>query len=85
MDFGADRILRRAARRAAAGARDRSRLQPTAIPAAAAYWLAEIAFRVAGLFGVYVARPVCVIATYWCVFALSRAIVGGTHAVSRCC
>ncbi len=46
-----------------------------------AYWLAEIAFRVAGLFGVYALSQICVIATYWCVFTLGRAIVGPTHAV----
>ena len=45
-----------------------------------AYWLAEIAFRAAGLFGVYVLSQLCVIATYWCVFALGRPIVGSTHA-----
>ncbi len=45
-----------------------------------AYWLAEIAFRVAGLFGVYALSQVCVIATYWCVFALGRPIVSPTHA-----
>ena len=46
-----------------------------------AYWLAEIAFRVGGLIGVYLLSQACVIATYWCVFALGRAIVGATHAV----
>jgi hypothetical protein len=30
-----------------------------------AYWLAEIAFRAAGLFGVYALAQICVIATYW--------------------
>ena len=45
-----------------------------------AYWLAEIAFRGAGMFGVYVLAQVCVVATYWCVFALGRAIAGPTHA-----
>lgn len=45
-----------------------------------AYWLAEIAFRAAGLFGVYALSQICLIATYWCVFALGRAIVGATHA-----
>src|SRR5271155_4827502 len=45
-----------------------------------AYWLAEIAFRVAGLFGVYVRAQLCVVTTYWCVFALGRAIVGPAHA-----
>jgi Dolichyl-phosphate-mannose-protein mannosyltransferase len=45
-----------------------------------AYWLAEIAFRAAGVFGVYALSQICLIATYWCVFALGRAIVGATHA-----
>ena len=46
-----------------------------------AYWIAELAFRLGGLFGVYALSQLCVIATYWCVFALGRAIVGATHAV----
>ncbi len=46
-----------------------------------AYWLAEIAFRTAGLLGVYALSQLCLIATYWCLFALGRAIVGATHAV----
>ena len=45
-----------------------------------AYWLAEITFRAAGLFGVYALSQICVIATYWCVFALGRSIIGATHA-----
>jgi hypothetical protein len=45
-----------------------------------AYWLAEIAFRSTGLFGVYALSQLCLIATYWCVFTLGRAIVGATHA-----
>jgi hypothetical protein len=45
-----------------------------------AYWLAAIAFRVAGLFGVYALSQICVIATYWCVFALGSAIAGPAHA-----
>ena len=45
-----------------------------------AYWLAAAVFRAAGLFGIYALAQVCVIATYWCVFALSRAIVGASHA-----
>jgi len=45
-----------------------------------AYWLAEIAFRVVGLFGVYALAQICVVATYWCVFELGRAIVGPSHA-----
>jgi Dolichyl-phosphate-mannose-protein mannosyltransferase len=45
-----------------------------------AYWLAEIVFRATGLTGVYALSQVCLIATYWCVFVLGRAIVGATHA-----
>jgi hypothetical protein len=45
-----------------------------------AYWLAEIAFRIAGLFGVYALAQLCVVATYWCVFALGRIVVGPVHA-----
>src|SRR5271170_1678075 len=45
-----------------------------------AYWLAEIMFRIAGLFGVYVLSQICIVTTYWCVFALGRAIVGPAHA-----
>jgi hypothetical protein len=46
-----------------------------------AYWLAEIAFRAGGMFGVYALSQICLIETYWCVFALGRAIVGPTHAL----
>ncbi|MGB7036840.1 MAG: glycosyltransferase family 39 protein, partial [Xanthobacteraceae bacterium] len=45
-----------------------------------AYWLAEIAFRTAGIVGVYILAQVCVVTTYWCVYALGRAIVGPSHA-----
>ena len=45
-----------------------------------AYWLAEIAFRIAGLFGVYALSQICVVVTYWCVFALGSAIAGPAHA-----
>ena len=45
-----------------------------------AYWLGEIAFRAAGLFGVYLLAQACVVATYWSVFALGRMIVGPAHA-----
>jgi Dolichyl-phosphate-mannose-protein mannosyltransferase len=45
-----------------------------------AYWVAEIAFRLAGLPGVYALSQICLIVTYWCVFALGRAIVGEAHA-----
>jgi Dolichyl-phosphate-mannose-protein mannosyltransferase len=46
-----------------------------------AYWLAEIAFRGGGLFGVYLLSQICVMATFWCVFLLGRALVGPSHAV----
>jgi Dolichyl-phosphate-mannose-protein mannosyltransferase len=46
-----------------------------------AYWLAEAAFRAGGLFGVYLLSQLCVVATFWCVFALGRAMIGATHAV----
>jgi hypothetical protein len=46
-----------------------------------AFWLAEIAFRVAGSPGVYLLAQACVIATYYGVFTLARAIVGVHHAV----
>jgi len=45
-----------------------------------AYWLAECAFRLGHLFGVYALSQLCVVATYACVFALGRMIVGATHA-----
>src|SRR5258708_17301766 len=45
-----------------------------------AFWLAEIAFALAGMFGVYVLSQACVVATYWAVFALGRSIVGAQHA-----
>lgn len=46
-----------------------------------AFWLAEIAHRGAGLFGVYLLSQLCIVVTYWAVLALGRAIVGECHAV----
>jgi 4-amino-4-deoxy-L-arabinose transferase-like glycosyltransferase len=46
-----------------------------------AFWLAEIAFRIAGSPGVYLLAQACVVATYYGVFTLARAIVGVHHAV----
>src|ERR1700710_1845619 len=48
-----------------------------------AFWLADIAFRAAGnhIFGVYLLAQLCSIATFWALYLLSRAIVGGQHAV----
>src|ERR687887_1223585 len=48
-----------------------------------AFWVAEIAFDLAGhsLVGVYLLSQACVVVTYWAVFALGRSIVGAQHAV----
>ncbi len=47
-----------------------------------AFWLAEVVFRIAGrsLPAVYLLSQVCVVATYWAVFRLGRAIVGAQQA-----
>lgn len=47
-----------------------------------AFWLADIAYRAAGnhIFGVYLLGQLCFIATFWALFQLGRAIVGGPHA-----
>ena len=47
-----------------------------------AFWLAELAYDIAGgrLIGVYLLSQICVVATYWAVFELGRAIVGAQHA-----
>src|SRR5262245_5716412 len=37
-----------------------------------AFWLAEIAYDVAGMFGVYLLSQTCVVVTYWAVFSLGR-------------
>lgn len=46
-----------------------------------AFWLAEIAFLLLGSAGVYLLAQICVVVTYWAVFALGRSIVGIHHAV----
>jgi hypothetical protein len=48
-----------------------------------AFWLADIAYRAAGnhIFGVYLLAQVCAVLTFWSLFQLARAIVGGQHAV----
>ena len=48
-----------------------------------AFWLADIAFRLAGnhIFGVYLLAQLCFIATFWALFWLGRATVGGQQAV----
>src|SRR5215204_4636419 len=47
-----------------------------------AYWLAEIAFRLAfnSAIGVYALAQACIIVTYWALFTLGREIVGPRHA-----
>ena len=47
-----------------------------------AFWLAELAFNLAGrsLVGVYLLSQACVVVTYWAVFALATSIVGAQHA-----
>lgn len=48
-----------------------------------AFWLADLAYRLAGhhMAGVYLLAQLCFIATFWILFLLGRAIVGGPHAV----
>ncbi len=48
-----------------------------------AFWLADIAFRAAGnhVFGVYLLAQLCSIATFWTLYLLARAVVGGQQAV----
>src|SRR5256886_6696417 len=47
-----------------------------------AFWLAELAYGLAGrsLVGVYLLAQVCVVVTYWAVFTLGTSIVGAQHA-----
>jgi 4-amino-4-deoxy-L-arabinose transferase-like glycosyltransferase len=47
-----------------------------------AYWLGELAFRLAGgsVVGVYILAQLCVVGAFWATFALGCAIVGASHA-----
>jgi hypothetical protein len=47
-----------------------------------AFWLADLAFRVAGnhVFGVYLLAQLCAVAAFWILFLLARSIVGGQQA-----
>ncbi len=45
-----------------------------------AFWLAEVAYDIAGMPGVYLLTEICVIITYWAVFELGRATLGIAHA-----
>ena len=67
----------------AAGAGDRSRI-PGSAPSSARRWrsgLPRSPIALAGMFGVYLLSQLCIVATFWAVFALGRAIVGDAHAV----
>jgi hypothetical protein len=48
-----------------------------------AFWLGDIAFRALGnhMFGVYLLAQLCAVATFWTLYLLARAIVGGQQAV----
>jgi hypothetical protein len=46
-----------------------------------AFWLGEIAYRLAGSFGLYALAQACIVVTYWAIFTLGREIVGTRHAV----
>ena len=48
-----------------------------------AFWLADIAFRAAGnhIFGVYLLAQLCSVATFWTLYLLARAVIGGQQAV----
>src|ERR1700680_572623 len=48
-----------------------------------AFWLADIAFRAAGnhMLGVYLLAELCSIVTFWTLYLLARAVVGGQQAV----
>lgn len=45
-----------------------------------AYWLAEAAFRIGGMFAVYLLSQVCVLVILWSVFSLGRIVAGARHA-----
>jgi hypothetical protein len=47
-----------------------------------AFWLADVAFRAAGnhMFGVYLLAQLCSVTTFWFLYLLARALVGGQHA-----
>ncbi len=46
-----------------------------------AFWLAEIAYRLAGITSVYFLSQLCVVLAFWAVFALGRVIVGAPQAM----
>jgi hypothetical protein len=46
-----------------------------------AFWLGEMAFRVAGIYGVYLLSQACIVVAFWAVFSLGRIVAGTRHAV----
>src|SRR5919106_6160348 len=44
-----------------------------------AFWLAELAYRAAGMFGVYLLSQLCIVTAFSAMMALGRAIIGPTH------
>src|SRR4029079_1891836 len=45
-----------------------------------AFWLAEVAYRLAGMTGVYLLSQLCIAVALWAVFTLGRSMVGASHA-----
>src|ERR1041385_3060545 len=45
-----------------------------------AHWLANIAFILGGIVGVYSLSQICVVVTFWAVFTLGHGILGAAHA-----
>ncbi|MBS0244993.1 MAG: glycosyltransferase family 39 protein [Proteobacteria bacterium] len=46
-----------------------------------AFWFAEIAFRAAGMFGLYALSQACIVVALWAIFRVGQAVVGTRHAV----
>jgi hypothetical protein len=46
-----------------------------------AFWLGEMSFRLAGVYGVYLLSQACIVIAFWAVFSLGRIIAGTRHAV----
>jgi 4-amino-4-deoxy-L-arabinose transferase-like glycosyltransferase len=46
-----------------------------------AFWAGEMAFRIAGIYGVYLLSQACIVIAFWGVFSLGRIVAGTRHAV----
>ena len=46
-----------------------------------AFWVAEIVFRIGGVFGLYALSQICIVIALWAVFTLGRSVIGTRHAV----